>query len=232
MASADHAGQPPITIQPIPSPGSEPRRRVSINTDPVAEGRLHEGYGYEQNRNRKISSVSSKLTCLKLLKGRTRHCLRLRVIYFLSSNRNTRKPVRYARKASWWIACSQPNRINITMVSRCIVIHRMALMEMVNIQKVHCQQMLTKKKSIDIRYLQIINLMGTFTLDTMCISSKANRRIAIRPRLNSHGSMHFVCGVELKTIYRRGSHRIGRNAVRIRCARHSDSFHDWYQLLS
>lgn len=92
-------------------------------------------------------------------------------------------------------------------------------------RKVHRQQITNNEKKIDIRYLQIINLMGTFIPDTMCINSKPSHRIAIRPKLNSHGSMHFVCGVELKTTYRHGSRRIGRNAVRIRCVRHSDSFH-------
>lgn len=59
MATIDlNGGEPIITTQPSPTPTiTEPRRRVSIATDPVSD-RLHEGYGYEQNRNRKISSVT------------------------------------------------------------------------------------------------------------------------------------------------------------------------------
>lgn len=64
MASTDHTGEQPITSQPSPTPTAttpaEPRRRVSIATDPVSEGRLHEGYGYE--RSRKVSSVKYHTT--------------------------------------------------------------------------------------------------------------------------------------------------------------------------
>lgn len=63
MASTDNnIGEPVVTVQPS-SPthnnSIEPRRRVSIASDPVTDGRLgHDNLGFEQNRGRKISTQS------------------------------------------------------------------------------------------------------------------------------------------------------------------------------
>lgn len=63
MASTDNnVGEPVVTVQPS-SPthnnSVEPRRRVSIASDPVIDGRLgHDNLGFEQTRGRKISQQS------------------------------------------------------------------------------------------------------------------------------------------------------------------------------
>lgn len=62
MASTDNNfGEPVVTVQPSsPTHNSvEPRRRVSIASDPVVDGRLgHDNLGFEQIRGRKISQQS------------------------------------------------------------------------------------------------------------------------------------------------------------------------------
>lgn len=61
MASTDNnIGEPVVTVQPSSHNNSvEPRRRVSIASDPVIDGRLgHDNLGFEQNRGRKISQQS------------------------------------------------------------------------------------------------------------------------------------------------------------------------------